>query len=165
MTNPTDSSPDHPSSGPTTRHTPLGTLGWKTLNGLHKGALKMTGGRWPATLRGMPAVELETTGRKTGLARTSMLTSPLHDESRVVLVASRGGNDEHPSWYVNLTANPRVKVTMSNQTRAMVARTASPEEKAALWPQIVAVYKPYAGYQERSSRDIPVVICVPAPPD
>ena len=171
MTTPSDSSSDGagptpiPHPLPTTKHTPLGTLGWKTLNGLHKGALKVTGGRWPATLRGMPAVELETTGRKTGLARTSMLTSPLHDESRVVLVASRGGNDQHPSWYVNLTANPAVKVTMYNQTRSMVARTASPEEKAELWPQIVAVYKPYAGYQERSSRDIPVVICEPAPAD
>ncbi len=90
-----------------------------------------------------------------------MLTSPLHDDHRVVLVASRGGADHHPSWYVNLTANPEVKVTMYGKTRSMRARTASPEEKAALWPQIVAVYKPYEGYQKRSSLDIPVEICEP----
>ena len=94
----------------------------------------------------------------------TMLTSPLHDENRVVLVASRGGADHHPAWYVNLTANPDVKVTMYGKTRPMRARTASPEEKAALWPEIVAVYQPYEGYQQRSSRDIPVVICEPPPP-
>jgi deazaflavin-dependent oxidoreductase (nitroreductase family) len=139
-------------------------IGWKTLNGLHKGALRITGGRWPATLRGMPAVELGTVGRRTGEARSSMLTSPLHDENRVVLVASRGGSDHHPAWYVNLTANPDVRVTMYGKTRPMRARTASPEEKAALWPEIVAVYPAYEGYQKRSSRDIPVVICEPPPP-
>jgi deazaflavin-dependent oxidoreductase (nitroreductase family) len=138
-------------------------IGWKILNGLHKGALRITGGRWPATLRGMPAVELETIGRRTGQARSTMLTSPLHDDSRVVLVASRGGSDNHPAWYVNLTANPDVLVTMYGETRPMRARTASPEEKAALWPEIVAVYKNYEGYQQRSSRDIPVVICEPLP--
>ncbi len=112
----------------------------------------------------MPAVELETIGRRTGQARTTMLTSPLHDDSRVVLVASRGGADHHPAWYVNLTANPDVKVTMYGETRQMRARTASPEEKAALWPEIVSVYKHYEGYQKRSKRDIPVVICEPPPP-
>ncbi len=153
-------------STPPPHRKPSATIGWKILNGLHKGALRITGGRWPATLRGMPAVELETIGRRTGQARTSMLTSPLHDEHRVVLVASRGGADHHPAWYINLTANPDVKVTMYGKTREMRARTASAEEKAALWPEIVAVYKSYEGYQQRSSRDIPVVICepLPAPP-
>jgi deazaflavin-dependent oxidoreductase (nitroreductase family) len=154
--------PDSPTPPPVHRK-PSATVGWKILNGLHKGALRMTGGRWPATLRGMPAVELETVGRRTGQARTSMLTSPLHSENRVVLVASRGGADHNPSWYVNLAANPDVKVTMYGKTRPMRARTASPEEKAALWPEIVAVYKQYDGYQQRSSRDIPVVICEPLP--
>ena len=138
-------------------------IGWKILNGLHKGALRITGGRWPATLRGMPAVELETIGRRTGQVRSTMLTSPVHDDSRIVLVASRGGSDHHPAWYVNLSADPDVKVTMYGESRQMRARTASPEEKAALWPEIVAVYKHYEGYQKRSSRDIPVVICEPPP--
>jgi deazaflavin-dependent oxidoreductase (nitroreductase family) len=111
----------------------------------------------------MPAVELETIGRRTGQVRSTMLTSPLHDDRRVVLVASRGGSDYHPAWYVNLSADPDVKVTMYGQSRQMRARTASPEEKAALWPEIVAVYKNYEGYQKRSSRDIPVVICEPPP--
>ena len=159
---PTPGPEDAPSSAlPPPHRKASATIGWKILNGMHKGALRLTGGRWPATLRGMPAVELETIGRRTGQARTSMLTSPLHDEQRVVLVASRGGADHHPAWYINLTANPDVKVTMYGKTRRMRARTASAEEKATLWPQIVAVYKSYDGYQQRSSRDIPVVICEP----
>ncbi len=155
--------PPSPPSSPAPHRKLSKRIGWKILNGLHKGALRLTGGRWPATLRGMPAVELETIGRRTGQARSTMLTSPLHDENRVVLVASRGGADNHPAWYVNLTANPEVKVTMYGETRPMRARTASPEEKAVLWPEIVAVYKNYEGYQQRSSRDIPVVICEPLP--
>jgi deazaflavin-dependent oxidoreductase (nitroreductase family) len=147
---------------PTSRR-PIADFGFKVLNSAHRTVLRLSGGRLLATMRGMPAVELQTVGRKSGLPRSSMLTSPVHDENRVVLVASRGGSDGHPSWYLNLTANPDVEVTMYGRTRAMRARTATPEEKAALWPQIVAAYKPYDGYQERSSRDIPVVICEPRP--
>jgi deazaflavin-dependent oxidoreductase (nitroreductase family) len=111
----------------------------------------------------MPAVELTTTGRKSGEPRTTMLTSPVHDDGRVVLIASKGGDDRDPQWYLNLTANPDVEVAMNGQTRSMRARTASPEEKTALWPDIVAAYKGYDGYQKKSARDIPVVICEPRP--
>jgi deazaflavin-dependent oxidoreductase (nitroreductase family) len=144
-------------------HRPVADLGFKFLNASHRAVLRLSGGRLLATMRGMPAVELHTVGRKSGLPRSSMLTSPVHDENRVVLVASRGGAEDNPSWYLNLTANPDVEVTMYGETRTMRARTATPEEKAALWPQIVAAYKPYEGYQKRSSRDIPVVICEPRP--
>lgn len=136
---------------------------FRLLNRVHKGVLRVTGGRWPRVLSGMAAVELHTIGRKSGLPRSSMLTSPIHDESRVVLVASKGGNERNPLWYGNLSANPDVEVTMNGTTRAMRARTASPEEKAELWPQIVATYKNYARYQEDSGRDLPVVICEPRP--
>jgi deazaflavin-dependent oxidoreductase (nitroreductase family) len=80
-----------------------------------------------------------------------------------VLVASKGGDDRNPQWYRNLTANPDVEITMEGKTLAMRARTASPEEKAALWPDIVAAYKGYDAYQKKAGRDIPVVICEPLP--
>jgi deazaflavin-dependent oxidoreductase (nitroreductase family) len=137
--------------------------GFRVLNRIHKGILRATGGRWPRTLSGMAVVELHTIGRRSGLPRSSMLTSPIHDESRVVLVASKGGNERDPLWYGNLRANPDVEVTMNGTTRALRARTASTDEKAELWPQIVAAYKNYARYEERSGRDIPVVICEPRP--
>jgi deazaflavin-dependent oxidoreductase (nitroreductase family) len=135
--------------------------GFKLLNATHGAVLKLTGGRYPKTLLGMAAVELHTIGRKTGERRTTMLTSPVHDESRIVLVASKGGDHRHPQWYRNLIADPDVEITIDGKTMQMRARTASPEEKAALWPDIVASYKGYASYQERADRDIPVVICEP----
>ncbi|HLM94687.1 MAG TPA: nitroreductase/quinone reductase family protein [Acidimicrobiales bacterium] len=137
--------------------------GFKLMNLTHKATLKLTGGRWPRDLLGMPGVELTTIGRKSGLRRTTMLTSPVHDEHKVVLIASKGGDTRDPQWYANLSANPDVEITMYGKTRAMRARTASPAEKEALWPDIVATYKGYASYQERAGRDIPVVICEPRP--
>jgi deazaflavin-dependent oxidoreductase (nitroreductase family) len=78
-----------------------------------------------------------------------------------VLVASYGGDSRHPAWYLNLTANPDVVITMNGARREMTARTATPDEKAALWPRIVRSYRGYAGYQQRTERDIPVVLLTP----
>jgi len=78
-----------------------------------------------------------------------------------VLIASKGGDDRNPQWYLNLVANPDVELTVYGTTMPMRARTANPAEKAELWPQIVAAYKGYDGYQQKTSRDIPVVICEP----
>jgi len=142
-------------------HKPLVDAGFKLMNATHRAVLKLTGGRYPRTLLGMPAVELHTVGRKTGVRRTTMLTSPVHDDSRIVLVASKGGDDRDPQWYRNLTANPDVEITIDGNTKPMRARTASAEEKAALWPEILASYKWYGSYQKRANRDIPVVICEP----
>jgi deazaflavin-dependent oxidoreductase (nitroreductase family) len=138
---------------------PLVDAGFKMMNWTHRAVLAVTGGRFPKKLFGMAPVELTTIGRKTGQPRMTMLTSPIHDDARVVLIASKGGDDRDPQWYRNLSANPDVEVTIEGTTRTMRARTASPEEKAALWPDIVAAYKGYAGYQKKTDRDIPVVIC------
>jgi deazaflavin-dependent oxidoreductase (nitroreductase family) len=138
-------------------------VGFKILNGLHRGIYAATGGRFPRSLMGMAAVELRTIGRKSGQPRLTMLTSPIHDDTRVVLVASKGGDDRDPQWYLNLSVNPDVEVTIDGATHKMRARTASPGEKTALWPDIVAVYKGYESYQQRADRDIPVVICEPVP--
>ena len=111
----------------------------------------------------MPVVELRTIGRKTGQTRVTVLTSPLHDEDRVVLVASKGGNDRNPQWYGNLTANPDVEILIDGQLRALRARTASTDERKELWPQILRAYAGYGAYQEKTDREIPVVICEPRP--
>jgi deazaflavin-dependent oxidoreductase (nitroreductase family) len=145
----------------TEQRKPLVDAGFKLLNLTHQAALRVTGGRWPNVLFGMPGVELETIGRKSGQPRVTMLTTPINDESRVVLIASKGGDHRDPQWYRNLVANPDVRITMNGETRAMRARTASPEEKAALWPDIVASYKGYDSYQKKAGREIPVVICEP----
>jgi deazaflavin-dependent oxidoreductase (nitroreductase family) len=78
-----------------------------------------------------------------------------------VLVASKGGDDRHPDWYTNLLAHPDADLTVSGQRRAVRTRPASPDEKADLWPRVVAAYHGYAAYQRRTQRDIPLVICDP----
>jgi deazaflavin-dependent oxidoreductase (nitroreductase family) len=134
---------------------------WLLENG-HRTALKISGGRWPRTLLGMQPVELYTIGRKSGERRSTLLTAPICEEQRIILVASNGGHTDHPQWYKNLAANPRVELTVNGRSRDMRARTASPGEKAALWPWIVAKYRTYDSYQRNTDRDIPVVICEPS---
>ena len=131
---------------------------WVLENG-HRALLKLTGGRFPKSILGMEPVELHVTGRKSGQRRSTMLTAPICDEDRIVLVASKGGSSDHPQWYKNLAANPDVEITVDDRTRPMRARTASAAEKAELWPRITAAYKGYEGYQRNTDRDIPVVIC------
>ena len=133
----------------------------KTMNVVHSVLQKVTGGRVGRTLFGMKAVQLHTIGRKSGQRRTVWLTSPVNDERRLVLIASKGGDDRHPDWYHNLTANPEVEITDGDVTKPYTARTATAAEKAELWPQVTKVYRGYAGYQKRTDRDIPVVICEP----
>ena len=130
---------------------------WMLEHG-HRALLKLSGGRFPRTVLGMQPVELHTIGRKSGLRRSTMLTAPIFEEERLVLVASKGGHRDHPDWYKNLAANPDIEITVNGETRSMRAHTASPEEKAEIWPTIVATYKGYEGYQRNTDRDIPVVI-------
>jgi len=137
---------------------------WMLENG-HRTLLKVSGGRYPRTVMGMKPVELHTRGRRSGKRYSTMLTTPVHDEGRVVLVASKGGHPDHPDWYKNLVAHPDIELTIDDRTVPMRARTASPDEKAELWPEVVAAYKGYGGYQRSTDRDIPVVICEPRPAD
>jgi deazaflavin-dependent oxidoreductase (nitroreductase family) len=136
-------------------------IGARIVTGFHGAVFRMSNGRLANRGFGMPVLELTTTGRKTGKRRTTMLTSPVQDGAKVVVVASYGGDDRHPTWFLNLRDDPKVEITMNGQTRAMRARIASPEEKAELWPRVVAAYKGYAQYQERTDRDIPLVILEP----
>jgi len=136
-------------------------LSLKVMSRTHRMILCLTGGRVLNSAFGMPAVELHTVGRKSGKPRSTMLTAPIVDGDRLVLVGSKGGDDRDPDWYRNLVANPDVELTIAGRRRTMHARTASAEEKADLWPKVVAAYKGYGGYQEKTDRDIPVVICDP----
>src|SRR6266700_4450299 len=139
----------------------LTDVGLKTMSRVHRAILHASGGRVLGSALGMPAVELHTVGRKSGQPRSTMLTAPVVDAGRVVLVASKGGDDRDPDWYRSLLAHPDIELTMAGQRRAMRARRASPEEKEQLWPRVVAAYGGYGKYQRRTERDIPVVICEP----
>jgi deazaflavin-dependent oxidoreductase (nitroreductase family) len=133
----------------------------RTVNVVHRTVYRLSDGRIGGSGFGMPVVELTTTGRRSGVPRTVMLTSPVHDDDQVVLVASYGGDDRHPQWFLNLRDNPNVELTMQGKKRPMQARVATSAEKSELWPRVVDGYKGYAQYQTRTERDIPLVILEP----
>ena len=134
----------------------------KAMNAVHRAVLMVTGGRVGWTAANMPVVELTTTGRRSGQPRTVMLTSPLQEGSTIVVVASRGGDDQPPLWYLNLCADPAVDVRFKGgSVTRMQARVASPEERARLWPLVTADHANYAAYQTKTEREIPLVLLEP----
>ncbi|WP_433560814.1 nitroreductase family deazaflavin-dependent oxidoreductase [Nocardia sp. CA-151230] len=133
--------------------------GAKLMNLAHRVVLTVSGNKLLANPFGMPVVELHTVGRKSGLPRSCYLTAPIHDAGRVVLVASKGGDDRHPDWYRNLQSHPDAELVIDGRRRKVHAHTADHSERAELWPQITSAYQGYANYQERTAREIPVVIC------
>lgn len=135
----------------------------KAMNAVHRGLLAVSFGKIGWNAAGMPVLELTTVGRKSGQKRSVMLTSPLQEGEAVVIVASRGGDDHHPAWYLNLVAQPEVEVRLEGRAAVpMRARVASPEERARMWELVTAKYKNYAGYQTKTTREIPLVVLEPA---
>lgn len=133
------------------------------MNAIHRLLVRVTGGRVGYEAAGMPVLELVTTGRRSGKQRAVMLTAPLTQDDAYVVVASRGGDDRHPAWFLNLRDNPQVQVSVKGGPRtAMVAQIATAEERARMWPQIAGKYRNYAGYQQRTQREIPLVLLRPA---
>ena len=135
----------------------------KTMNNAHRLLVKITGGRLGYEAGGMPVLELTTTGRKSGRPRSVMLTAPLTENGNLVIVASRGGDDVHPAWFLNLRADPKVQVSVKGGPKEpRIARIATAEERARMWPQIAGKYSNYAGYQKKTEREIPLVVLDPA---
>jgi deazaflavin-dependent oxidoreductase (nitroreductase family) len=134
----------------------------KIMNRVHRLLLGATGGRIGWSASGMPVIKLTTTGRRSGQPRTTMLTSPYQDGSTIIIVASRGGDDHHPAWYLNLRDQPNVEVSLGGEpARPMRAEIAEPGERARLWPLVTADHGNYAAYQSKTKREIPVVLLHP----
>ncbi|PZS12623.1 MAG: nitroreductase family deazaflavin-dependent oxidoreductase [Pseudonocardiales bacterium] len=134
----------------------------KTMNAVHRSLLKLTGGRAGWKVSNMPVLELTTTGRRSGQSRTVMLTSPLQEGETLIVVASRGGDDKSPAWFLNLRDNPDVQVALKGQPKQrMRAHIATAEERSRLWPRVTADHKNYAGYQTKTEREIPLVLLEP----
>ena len=132
------------------------------MNHIHRGLIWLTRGRVGWHLSGMPMFELTTTGRTSGEPRSTMLSSPLQSGRSYVVVASRGGDDKHPAWYLNLVANAAVEVDYQGGCKKKrIARVATPAERAELWPKITADHKNYAEYQSKTTREIPLVFLDP----
>jgi deazaflavin-dependent oxidoreductase (nitroreductase family) len=124
----------------------------------HRVLLALTGGRFPRTVMGMLTLELHTVGRKSGKPYANLLTSPVHDADRIVVVASKGGHSDHPDWYKNALANPDVRITVDGVDEDVHARAATPQERAEIWPQVVKTYRGYEAYQRNTDREIPLLI-------
>jgi deazaflavin-dependent oxidoreductase (nitroreductase family) len=138
-------------------------LALKTMNNVHRTILKVSGGKLGWTAGTTPVLELTTTGRKSGQPRTTMLTSPLQEDDTIVIVASRGGDDQHPAWFLNLRDNPEVTAELqSGDAKPMIASIASHAERERMWPIITEAYSRYAGYQKKTEREIPLVLLKPA---
>ena len=133
----------------------------RRLAGGHVLMYRLTGGvighRLPG---GPPMLLLEHLGAKSGVKRTTALVY-VDDPPNLVLVASKGGHPQHPAWYHNLLAHPDIAVQVGASHRAVHARVATPEERERLWPKAIATYSGYRGYQERTDREIPLVILEP----
>jgi deazaflavin-dependent oxidoreductase (nitroreductase family) len=126
----------------------------------HINAYRETGGEVGYLWNGVPTLLLTSTGRRTGAERTSALIFA-RDGNDYLIVASMGGMPTHPMWYLNLQANPAAKIQVKADELAVVARTASADEKPRLWKIVTDVWPNYDVYQTRTDREIPVVVLSP----
>lgn len=130
----------------------------RRLIGAHTFVYKASGGRVGHRFPGTPQMLLlDHVGARSGQRRSSPLVY-FSDGDDVVLVASKGGYPRNPAWFHNLRANPETTVRIGREQRAVRARVATEAERERLWPQAVATYGPYADYQARTERQIPLVI-------
>ncbi|GAB3203679.1 nitroreductase/quinone reductase family protein [Nocardia tengchongensis] len=134
----------------------------KTSTTMHRRLLDVTAGRLGTRFKNMPTLTLTTTGRRTGRQHTVVLTVPVVDGPRYLIVASRGGDTISPAWFHNLSADPSVEVSFQHgPSQPMTARVLPAAEREARWPQVVQAYPGYADYQKRTTRVIPLVELAP----
>jgi F420H(2)-dependent quinone reductase len=135
-------------------------LAMKYFARAHISVYQRTNGRLGAKLLWFPAALITTTGRKSGVPRTTP-TLYLTDGDRVILPASFGGRDANPAWYLNIESNPEVHVQIRSQHLDLKARDATDDERKRYWPRLIKMYPPYRGYREATDRVIPMVVCEP----
>jgi F420H(2)-dependent quinone reductase len=137
----------------------------RSIGRLHAWLWRLTRGRFVDAVGAAPFLLLTTKGRKTGRLRTTPVLY-LEDGSDLVGVASFGGNDMHPAWYLNLKQCPEAEVVIRSERRRVTAREITSEEKKRIWPRLVKSYPQFDIYQQRTSREIPLLRFLPrADPD
>jgi deazaflavin-dependent oxidoreductase (nitroreductase family) len=128
-------------------------VGPKVVPPLDRVLHKVSGGRVILSRGMLPSLVLTTTGAKTGQRRTSPLATKPEGDSWYV-VGSNFGRDNHPAWTANLIANPDAEVSFNARTTRVRAHLLTPEEKAELWPRLIAFWPNYDVYTQRSGRDL-----------
>jgi deazaflavin-dependent oxidoreductase (nitroreductase family) len=123
---------------------------------VHSFAFRLTRGRFGSSIRGAPVLVLETRGRKSGKVRSVPLLYA-EDDGDWVVMASNGGDEHHPSWFLNLEAEPRVSVVTADGRRDALAMATQGEERERLFAALQRIYPSYQTYRERTTRELPVV--------
>jgi deazaflavin-dependent oxidoreductase (nitroreductase family) len=124
----------------------------------HVDRYRATDGEEGHEWRGTQTLLLTTTGRRSGEPRTTPLIYAPAGENAYTVIASKGGSDAPPAWYLNLTENPEVEVQILGNRFRAIARTAGPDEKPAMWQTMVGEWPDYDAYQRTTTREIPVVV-------
>jgi deazaflavin-dependent oxidoreductase (nitroreductase family) len=135
-------------------------LATRYLGAVHRFLYRASDGRIGSHFWGLPIILLTTTGRLSGRRRSVPLCS-LPDGDTFVVIASYGGLDRSPSWWLNLEADPHATVQHGALTQTVVAREATGDERARLWADVTTRAPGYLDYQRRTSRQIPVVVLEP----
>jgi deazaflavin-dependent oxidoreductase (nitroreductase family) len=128
----------------------------KVMGALHARLFRSSKGRVGKSMQGAPMLLLNTTGAKSGEARTSPLIY-LADGDDFIVVASNAGQDHAPGWYHNLLADPSGSVEIGGVTTKVRAEVVPEADKAALWPRLDAIFNGYAKYRSRTTREIPLL--------
>ena len=128
----------------------------RLMGRIHVWLWRLTRGRFVDGISAAPFLLLITKGRKTGRLRTTPVLY-LEDGSDLIVVASFGGNDMHPAWYLNLKQYPEAEVVIRGERRRVNAREITIQEKKLIWPRLVNLYPQFDAYQQRTRREIPLM--------
>lgn len=130
---------------------------FKLFMALHVGLYRLSGGKLGGDMRGFKVLLLTTTGRKSGKTHTVPLGYFNHERGYII-VASNGGQPTHPAWYHNLMSNPQVTVQMLDAVMPVAAEVLTGQARAQAWQQVITTAPPYADYETKTSREIPLVL-------
>jgi deazaflavin-dependent oxidoreductase (nitroreductase family) len=133
---------------------------FKVIGGLHNTVYRLSGGKVGGKTMGVATLLLTVRGRKSGKLRTTPLLYG-RDGENYVIVASKGGDPRHPAWYLNLRGG-EADIQVGKEHVHVHARDAEGEERERLWTMMVGLYPPYADYQAKTTRRIPVVVLTPS---
>ncbi len=135
---------------------------WNTFGKFHTALYRVSRGRLGGRMAGLDMLILTTTGRKSGHKRSVVLPY-MKDGACLVVVGSNSGAEFHPAWWLNLQHNPSGVVQIGAERTRVAAALAAPAERARLWPLLKQQNLFYGRYEQRTKREIPVVILRPVP--
>jgi F420H(2)-dependent quinone reductase len=132
----------------------------KSVGGIHRAIYRASGGRIAGRIAGLDVLLLTTTGRRSARRRTTPLLF-VRDGESLVVIASNGGRDWPPAWWLNLEARSEAVAEIRGRKYPVIARAAEGEERERLWKRVIEGYGGYASYAARTTRPIPVVVLEP----